>query len=385
MSNDSKTTWSRQELVSSRRIVIKVGSALLFQEDREGVDQEFVRSISSEIARLRSQNKEVILVSSGAIALGAKVLGLEKKPDKMSDRQALAGVGQSLLMAAWRQGFVSHGLEVAQVLLTHDDLGDRKRYLNASHAIESMLKMGVIPIINENDTVAVEEIQLGDNDRLSGQIAVVSGADLLLILSTAEALFDKNPQNNENAQRISEVPQIDASIESYAHDGISKWGRGGMATKVDAARMVTLSGIPVLVAAGREEYVISRLLSGEDMGTAFHPESRKLKGRKHWIAFTLKPSGKLIVDHGAVKALIEGGKSLLPSGIQEVHGSFERGDALEIIGPDKRNIAVGLSSYSSSDLQKIKGHQSKDLFSCLGYEGTAEVIHRNDLVLSIHC
>ena len=363
---------------------MKLGSALLFCPSNSGVDHGVLRSIASQISELRRQGVTVILVSSGAIALGAQTMNLDRSPEKMSERQALAAIGQSLLMSSWRAAFAEEQLEVAQVLLTHDDLGNRKRYLNASHAIESMLKMGVIPIVNENDTVSVEEIRLGDNDRLSSQVAVLTNSEALFILSTVSGLFDQNPVEHREAKRIPIVDEVTEEIERAAHMGKSLWGSGGMGTKIESARSASLYGIPTVIANGREKEVIFRLRRGEDLGTLFLPKARILKGRKHWIAFTLKTAGTLRIDEGARKALVEDGKSLLPSGLLSLEGSFHRGDAVVVQGPNGEEVGRGLIAYESEELQKILGLKTNQVHKALGYKGSDEVIHRDDLVIENH-
>lgn len=369
---------------SFQRVVVKLGSALLFSDGDHRVNQPLMNSLASQIAALRERGIQVVLVSSGAIALGAKTMGLQRPPSKISERQALAGIGQSLLMSSWRTSFSTHGIEVAQVLLTHDDLGNRKRYLNASHAIEAMLRMNVIPIVNENDTVSVEEIRLGDNDRLSALVSALIGSDALMILSTATALYDQDPALSPDAHRIPVVENITADILKMASEGISQWGRGGMFTKLEAAKSASRFGIPMFVAHGEEPDVLNRLLQGEDLGTLFVAESKGLKGRKHWIAFSLKPAGDIWVDSGAKMALKDGGKSLLPSGVTNIVGEFGRGDCVRVIGPDGDELGRGLTSYKSSDLQDIMGHNSSKIEGILGYSGSDWVIHRDDLVIEKH-
>ena len=366
------------------RVVVKIGSALLFSNDNQTVNRHLMNSIVREIALLRSKNIQVVIVSSGAIALGSQMMNLNKPPRKISDRQALAAVGQSLLMSSWREAFNQEELKVAQVLLTHDDLGNRKRFLNASDAIEAMLKLGVVPIVNENDTVSVEEIRLGDNDRLSSLVAALIRANGLIILSTAAALFDKDPSRFEDAKRISEVTEINEDISSLATDSVSHWGRGGMATKIEAARSASRFGIPTLIADGLENQVLQRLLNGEDLGTFFRPEPIGLKGRKHWIAFTLKPSGQINIDEGAARVLLHEGKSLLPSGITSLSGEFGRGDCVLVCDSQGNQIARGLSAYDSNEIKLIQGHNSNEVEKLIGYRGSDEVIHRDDLVIEKH-
>jgi len=366
------------------RIVVKLGSALLFSNDENSVNKELMKGIVNEISLLRRKGKEVVIVSSGAIALGAQLMKLDKPPTKISERQALAAVGQSLLMSSWREAFQQEGFKVAQVLLTHDDLGNRKRFLNASDAIESMLKLGVIPIVNENDTVSVEEIRLGDNDRLSSLVAALIRANALIILSTASALFTKDPSQHDDAHRISEVEEINEEIEALASDSISRWGRGGMATKIEAARSASRFGIPTFIADGTLERILQRLLDGEDLGTLFHPEPIGLKGRKHWIGFTLKPAGQIYIDEGAENALVNEGKSLLPSGITSVTGEFGRGDCVLVCNQNDDPVAKGLSAYDSSEIKLIKGYNSNRVENLIGYRGSDEVIHRDDLVIEKH-
>ena len=300
----------------------------------------------------------------------------------MSERQALAAIGQSRLMRLWSDAFSRDDIVVAQVLLTHEDLRDRKRYLNARNAIESMHAMGAIPIVNENDTVATEEIQLGDNDNLSAQVAALVSADVLIILSIFDGLYDKDPLQHTDATRIPFVEEIDDSVAELGASGMSAVGTGGMATKIQSARAANHFGIPTILASGRREGILRAILDGEDVGTIFLPKNDPVNARKHWIAFTLKSAGKLVVDEGAVRAMNKSGSSLLPSGIVRVNGHFEMGELVEIVDEQGKEIGKGLVRYSSKDIEKISGHRSDEIASILGYKLADVVIHRDDFVVA---
>jgi len=371
----------RSELRQARRIIVKLGSALLI-DDEHGGQSELFKKISKEIAALQKEGCEVILVSSGAIAIGSKQIGVHRKPSDMSERQALAAIGQSRLMRLWSDAFSRDDIVVAQVLLTHEDLRDRKRYLNARNAIESMHAMGAIPIVNENDTVATEEIQLGDNDNLSAQVAALVSADVLIILSIFDGLYDKDPLQHTDATRIPFVEEIDDSVAELGASGMSAVGTGGMATKIQSARAANHFGIPTILASGRREGILRAILDGEDVGTIFLPKNDPVNARKHWIAFTLKSAGKLVVDEGAVRAMNKSGSSLLPSGIVRVNGHFEMGELVEIVDEQGKEIGKGLVRYSSKDIEKISGHRSDEIASILGYKLADVVIHRDDFVVA---
>lgn len=363
----------------ARRVVIKVGSSTL--SDSSGIKRDSVASIVDNLAALYTSGKEVVLVTSGAVAAGMSRLGLSGRPKTIPVKQAAAAVGQIALMALYEGKFSTHGVRVGQVLLTHDDLASRKRYLNAKHTMRMLLEAGAIPIVNENDTVAVEEIQLGDNDNLSAQVAVLIEADLLVILSDIAGLFDKDPRLHSDAVLLSLVAKFDESL--LASGGAAgPLGRGGMASKLHAAYKAALSGIPTILADGRKEDTIARVFEAHtDIGTLFLPVADRLGSRKHWIAYTLKPAGVLVIDAGASAAIKEQGRSLLSPGIQEIRGVFDEGECVICLDETGKEFAKGLVNYSSDALKRIKGARTSQIEQILGYKVSDEVIHRDDLAL----
>lgn len=364
-----------------KKIVVKLGSALLVGDELTPIDLNLIHSVAAQITSLRKKGTSVVLVSSGAIALGSSALGLERPPQRMADRQALAAIGQSILMTTWRNAFAVHGVEVAQVLLTHDDIQTRQRYLNASQTLDSLLQFDVLPIVNENDTVSTEEIRLGDNDRLSALVASIIQADGLFILSTAEALFDRDPTVYPDAVRIPVVEKVTQDMIDRTESSRTNWGTGGMVTKLDAARAATSQGIPTYLAQGRIKHILSRLVEGEPLGTMFCAGSRELQGRKHWIGYSLVPMGSMVVDQGAQTALCQMGKSLLPSGVLSVEGTFRRGDCVRVLDVNGTEICRGITNFDAHDINRIKGHSSNDIHDLIGFHPCDEVIHRDDLVL----
>jgi glutamate 5-kinase len=326
------------------------------------------------VAALRAERRSVVIVSSGAIALGRQRLALPKRPNEMALLQACASVGQSALMRAWEEAFAPHGAPVAQILLTHADLADRERYLNARNAIDALLEVGAVPVINENDSVSVDEIKFGDNDQLAAMVATLTGADLLVLLTDVEGLLDASKV------RVSIVEDASAAT-AMVEAGASDVGTGGMSSKLEAARRATLRGIPSVIADARDPDVLRRVLAGEDVGTLFTPQGTRLASRKHWIAYTLRPRGTLIIDAGAAKALSSGGRSLLPAGIVGVRGDFSAGDAVTLVDPNGREVARGLARYATRDVAKLAGAPTKDIAEILGFHGGDEVVHRDDLVV----
>lgn len=365
---------ARELLPRARRVVVKIGSRLM-SEDPEGRPA----AIAAEVAALRARGVTAIIVSSGAIALGRQVLGLSERPRELPRLQAAAAVGQGRLMQAWEHAFAAHGIPVGQVLLTHDDMRDRGRFLAARHALFALLDFGAVPIINENDTVAVEEIKFGDNDGLAALVVNLAGADALVVLTDVNGLHDADPR--QGGRRIPLVTDIDAQAVPVAGASTSGVGLGGMASKVAAARVAGRSGVPTVVAEGRGAQALGRALAGDDLGTLFVPSAERLASRKHWIAFALRPSGTLHVDEGARAALVERQRSLLPSGILSVAGEFAAGDPVSVVDPQGREFARGLTSYAASEIEKIRGRRSADIELCLGYKVLDEVIHRDDLVI----
>lgn len=368
----------RKDLAACKRIVIKVGTSTLTYKNGQ-LNLQRIDKLVRQMADLHNQGKEVLLVSSGAIGVGASRMGLKKVPLTMPEKQALAAIGQGALLHIYEKIFAEYGKTVAQVLLTRGDFDERIRYLNATNALLAILNMGVIPIINENDTVVVEEIRFGDNDTLSALVAGVVDADLLIILSDVDGLYDCDPRLNKDASLLSEVYEITEDMEENSKSRGSKFSSGGMYTKLKAARMCMAAGIPMLIANSEEEHVITRLVNGEKIGTLFVPREEKMQARKRWIAFGRLPQGEIVVDDGAREALLAKGKSLLPSGIVEVRGDFQPGEVVKVLTADGREIARGLTNYSAEEVRLIAGKNTRSIEKILGYKDYDEVIHRNNL------
>ena len=363
----------------TRRVVIKVGSSVL--SSAEGIQQESITGLVQNLATLRQAGKEVILVTSGAVVSGMGRLGMKTRPKTIPGKQAAAAVGQVTLMALYERSFSRHNIPVAQILLTHDDLANRRRYLNAKHTMLTLLDAEVLPIVNENDTVAVEEIQFGDNDNLSALVAVLVEADLLVILSDVAGLYDKDPRIHPEAQLVPLVEKLGSTVFAQAGRA-GTLGRGGMLSKLQAAQKAAFSGIPTIVADGRQKDTLTAVFDPtKDAGTLFLPEADRLTSRKHWIAYTLKPAGELIVDAGASAAICERGRSLLPPGVRAVRGTFGEGECVTCFDDKGHAFARGLVNYSSAALERIKGTRTSQIERILGYKVSDEVIHRNDLAL----
>jgi glutamate 5-kinase len=362
-----------------RRVVVKVGSNVLAGAD--GLRLARVRGIAADVAALVGAGREVVLVSSGAVAAGAGRVGPRRRG--LEWRQAAAAMGQPALMAAYARAFGRHDRTTAQVLLTHGDLADRRRYLNARHTLRALLDLGVVPIVNENDTVAVEELNFGDNDNLSALTASLVQADLLVILSDVGGLFTADPRVDRTATRIPMARVDDPALARMAGPPRSGVGTGGMASKLAAARTAAAAGIATVIADGTQAHVLAKVFDGgADVGTLLVADGDPLGHRKHWIAHTLRPQGTVHVDAGAERAVANGGRSLLPSGVRAVEGRFGVGDCVKIVGVDGGEIARGLVSYGAADLEKIKGAHTKDIAALLGYKGSDEVVHRDDLVIT---
>ncbi len=377
---ENKSNINRKnQLKSARRIVIKAGSGILTGKD--GLNRNTINNITNDICDLRSKGFEIILVSSGAISAGLKKVGYSKRPEAISEKQAMAAIGQGRLMNAYEKAFARHGYTVAQILITRDDLNNRRRYLNARNTIFTLLSWGIIPIINENDTVVIDEIKFGDNDNLSAMVANMTDSNLLINLTDIDGLFDDDPRTNKKARLIPVIEKIDNTIFNFASSTPGALGTGGMASKITAAKKATLKGIPVVIANGRKRGIIKRIIQGEDAGTLFTPQTMAICGRKHWIAFSRAIKGKIIIDQGAVRALMKNGKSLLPSGVVEVTGRFNRGDSVQVVDHQGKEIAIGMVDYNSVDLDKIKGLNSSKIEPSLGYKHNDEVIHRDNLVI----
>ncbi|MFZ2855325.1 MAG: glutamate 5-kinase [Rhodocyclaceae bacterium] len=371
---------STTRIAAARRLVIKVGSALV-TNNGEGLDLAAITEWARQIAELRRTGKEVVLVSSGAIACGMQRLGWKKRPHAVHELQAAAAVGQMGLAQAYESAFASHGLHSAQILLTHDDLADRKRYLNARSTLTTLLQLGVVPIINENDTVVTDEIKFGDNDTLGALVANLVEAEALIILTDQEGLFTADPRKDASATLIAEARAGDPALEAMAGGAGTQYGRGGMITKVVAAKRAARSGAHTVIASGREADIMPRLARGEQVGTLLASETPPLTARKQWLADHLQLNGKLVLDAGAISALAEG-KSLLPIGVVEVLGDFERGAAVACVSDEGREIARGLANYGSGEARRIARHPSNEIEDILGYIDEAEIIHRDNLILN---
>ena len=371
---------SAQPLLQARRIVIKVGSALLADAATGAVKRDWLQTLAADIAGLRRRGQEVLLVSSGAIALGRRQLGLPAGRLELEQKQAAAAVGQIRLAHAWTEVLEQHQLSVAQILLTLGDTEQRRRYLNARNTLSTLLKLGAVPVINENDTVATAEIRYGDNDRLAARVAQMISADCLVLLSDVDGLYTADPTRDPTAQFIPEVRTITSDIERMAGGSASAVGTGGMATKIAAAKIAIGAGCQMCVALGRELHPVRRIEEGARC-TWFYPSANPATMRKQWIAGSLQPAGELIVDDGAVAALRRG-SSLLPAGVMRVVGPFQRGDALIVRDTAGKEIARGLVAYSSADAERLLGRKSSEIATLLGFHGRDEIIHRDDLVLT---
>ncbi len=362
-------------LHGARRVVMKIGSAVL-----AGSPHVF-RRVAEDVKALRAGGREVVIVTSGAVALGMKALGLDERPATIPEIQAVAAAGQLNLMFNYKKAFSGAGLLMGQVLLTHDDFSERKRFLNARNTAMALLKMGLVPVINENDTVATEEIKLGDNDELSALVTNLVNAELLVILTDIDGLYESDPRVDPNARRIPLVRDVDGLCGDDSCSGAGPLGSGGMRTKTLAARTAAHFGVPTVIASGLDLEVIKKIFEGRATGTFFMPSERGLTSRKHWIAFSTRPTGRVFVDDGAKRALLEGKKSLLPSGITGVDGDFEAGEVIHCVDSDGMEFARGLTNYSSGEIQSIKGLKSRDIEEKLGYKVYDEVIHRDNLVV----
>jgi glutamate 5-kinase len=364
-----------------KRCIIKIGSAMLTAHGR-GLDTGTIVHWVEQVVALLSKGVKPILVSSGAVAEGMKRLGWVQRPHALFELQAAAAVGQMGLVQAYESQFQRHGVHTAQVLLTHEDLTDRKRYLNARSTINALLQLGVIPVINENDTVATDEIKFGDNDSLAALVANLAVADLLIVLTDQQGMFDKDPRHYADARLIEQTQANDVSLDLMVTGNAGNLGRGGMQTKLRAARLAARSGAATVIASGAEENVIQRIMAGENIGSLLLPDQEPLAARKQWLAGHLQSRGKLFLDDGAVKVLRESGKSLLPVGVIGVEGFFNRGELVTCCGRQGNEIARGLVNYNAEESRKIRGRPSKEIESILGYVDEPELIHRDNLVLT---
>jgi len=371
---------SSELLRGARRIVVKVGSSLVTNEGR-GIDEAAIGQWSAQLAELVKSGRELIMVSSGAIAEGMKRLGWKTRPKRVNELQAAAAVGQMGLAQVYESCLRAHGLQTAQVLLTHEDLADRRRYLDARSTLMTLLRLGVVPVINENDTVVTDEIKFGDNDTLGALVANLIDADALVILTDQQGLYTADPRRDPSATLLPRVVAGDPRLEGMAGGAGSAIGKGGMITKVMAARRAAQSGASTVVCSGREPDVLVRLAEGEAIGTEFVAQTPRLAARKQWLADHLQLRGSVRVDAGAVRALCDDGKSLLPIGVVEVLGEFERGEAVAVLGPDGRELARGLINYAASDARRIARRASAEIEQVLGFVEEPELIHRDNLVL----
>ena len=367
-------------LAKARRVVVKIGSALLVEKSTGRVNRAWLETLAADVAKLRARGQEVVIVSSGAIALGRRQLGLLPGKLRLEESQAAAAVGQIRLAHAWKEVLEQRDFAVAQVLLTLGDTEERRRYLNARNTLETLLRLGAIPVINENDTVATAEIRYGDNDRLAARVAQMASADCLVLLSDVDGLYTADPAVDPKARHIAEVTRITPEIEAMAGGSASDVGSGGMATKVMAGKIAVAAGCNMCITIGHEPHPLRRIEAGARC-TWFVAGVSPKTVRKQWIAGLLKPAGTLHVDAGAVKAL-RGGKSLLPAGVTRVEGRFDRGDAVVVRDAAGSEIARGLSAYASDDARRVCGRRSQELEAILGYRGRDEIIHRDDLVLA---
>ena len=360
----------REDLSDVRRVVVKIGTKSI----TAGEAGRFA-SVAQQVAELRAKQKDVVVVSSGAIALGFPRLGLKARPTQMAELQASAAAGQSRLMHAYEEAFRGHAIEVAQILLTHDGIVDRDKYLNARAAIDALLAHRVVPIINENDTIAVDEIRFGDNDQLAAMVATLVGADLLVLLTDVEGLLDGE---GKRLPLVRDVEEVKSLVRPHMGGGLSL---GGMESKLEAARRASLRGLPVVIADARNPRVLVEALSGVDVGTLVLPQGSPLASRKHWIAYTLKPRGAVLVDAGAAKAVCERGSSLLPIGVRGVRGDFAAGDPVSVVDPEGREVARGLSRYAMPDVARLAGAKAAEIEARVGHRAGDAIVHRDDLVV----
>jgi len=366
-------------VAESRRLVVKIGSALLVDGSTGALNRDWLEALGEDVAALRARGVEVILVSSGAIAAGRLHLGLPTRTLRLEEKQAAAATGQIRLAHAYQETLARHGITVAQILLTLADTEARRRHLNARNTLETLLKLGAVPVINENDTVATDEIRFGDNDRLAARVAQMTSADTLVLLSDIDGLYDGDPRNNPDARFIPVVEEITPEIEAMAGKAPPGYSSGGMVTKLDAAKVALAAGCRMAIALGRAPHALAAI-DGGSRSTWFLPSAEPRAARKRWIAGAMKAAGSVSIDAGALKALRDG-RSLLPAGVTAVEGDFQRGDAVVVLDPDGRRLGVGLTAYAAADARRIVGYKSREIEDRLGYRGRDEMIHRDDLVL----
>ncbi|HXF75170.1 MAG TPA: glutamate 5-kinase [Methylomirabilota bacterium] len=372
--------FKKDILRRARRVVVKIGSQIL--SSQHGIEEGRLKGLVRELAELHDRKKEIVVVSSGAVAAGMTRLGRKQRPKTIPEKQALAAVGQIKLMALYERHFSRFDKSVAQVLLTHEDLANRQRYINAKHTFQMLLASSIIPIVNENDTVAVEEMKFGDNDHLSALVATLLEADLLVILSDVEGVYNKDPRAFKDAELIPLIAEAKGLSQTIAGASVSAVGTGGMATKLSAAEKASAAGIPTVIASGIESGVLAKVFAEKEAcGTLILPDANRMTSRKHWIAYNLKPAGEIVVDQGAHDAVVQKGKSLLPSGLKEIRGAFGVGECVRCVDLDGREFARGLVNYSAQELNQIKGLHTSKIEKVLGYRGSDEIIHRDDLVV----
>jgi glutamate 5-kinase len=368
------------EVNTVKRLVVKIGSNIL-ADAKEGLNTKRISSIASDISELHTMGYDIVIVSSGAVAAGMRKLALKEKPRDIQLKQAAAAVGQSSLMWAYERSFSGYGKKVAQILLTRDDFSDRKRYINSKNTLLTLLAYKVIPVINENDTVSTDEIKFGDNDHLASLVASIVEAERLVILSDVEGLYTQNPRQSADARLVAYVEQITPEIERAAGGAGSDIGTGGMYSKILAAKRAVNHGITVHIISGRKEGLLKSVIGDSPCGTLFAAKKERLSSRKGWIAYSSRSKGNIVIDEGAVRALQQGGRSLLPSGIMRVLGDFDTGDPVYCLDLQGNRIAKGLINYSSSEIDRIKGRKTSEIEKILGYKYSEEAIHRDNLVL----
>ena len=372
-------TMISERITKANRIVIKIGSALLFDPVRGEARKDWMSALAKDVARLRAQGAQVVLISSGSIALGRRHLGLSARSIRLEEKQAAAATGQVELAQLWSEALGDVGLRAGQILLAPDDTETRRRHINARATIQTLLDLGVVPVVNENDTVTTYEIRFGDNDRLAARVAAMVSADLLVLLSDVDGLYTANPHRTETARHIADIPEITPEILAMGGDANAEFASGGMATKLAAARIASAAGVGMIICKGLDPQPVSALMAGAKC-SFFHPQTSLIKARKSWIAGALDPKGTISVDAGAQSALRQG-KSLLPVGITGIAGQFDRGDLVVIVAETGQELGHGLAGYSSTEAEKLKGQKSTDFAAILGYECRAELIHADDLVL----
>lgn len=373
---------NRENIGEAQRIVVKVGTSTLTHETGK-LNFFRIERLVRELSDLVNQGKEIVLVSSGAVGAGMERLGLTEKPKTIPEKQAAAAVGQGVLLHVYEKIFAEYGQTVGQVLLTREDSVKRSRYVNSRNTLLQLLAMGVIPIINENDAVAVDELKIGDNDTLSAMVGTIVDADLIIILSDVDGVYTANPQTNPEAKLLSEIVDITPEIDELAGGPGTLRGTGGMYTKIQAAKIAVNAGIALVIASGTQDGVVREILTGQDVGTLFPSKHNRLQVRKSWLAFGSRIAGDVQVDSGCAKAIAKTGSSLLAAGIVKVQGEFEQGKTIRILDPNGRELARGLSNYSSSEIERIRGKHTDEISSVLGYKTTDEVVHRDHLVLMV--